>query len=728
MKEYLDAEKLQEYTTKLVEKLKTIFPGAPTAVLTAAEMTDHGKIYVYAGTETGYVAGDWYYWNGSAWADGGVYNATALVTDPTLSIAGRAADAEATGDAVADLKSALNIVSSVNWILPSDDIIQGSYSNSSTAPGKWVDNSARIRNNGFISVLPGYRVFFTPGTNAAGLLMGQFRNGTLVRDTQWYTAKTYIEIPDNVDAIILVFKKANETDSITPNEYDAEIIIDTISGNKFAQLNDILTNDNIINLTINGVSTDSRLFNHEYSSGDKINVRCEGYKCNLIGRKKSDNSIITLINNLLPSDDYTEYTFTNDVVSLGIYNGDATKQSTIYLFDGEANRLYNELKSFAESEDDLLDNKKVNGLIVWNENTETTGTDGKLVYGALNSTISEYTYATGNYVRCAINGNPKVRVKGYGWEQASNFALWAFTDANGKILSRDTIDGHTATTWLEITDIPAGAAYCYVNGNNAIHASIEVAYYSTDFVECYDAVRDRKFGLITLGDSITKLGITDRGWIKYFIEKTGATLIANVAVDGAQLVDKEGTAYDGNPTESNPTNNVLGNQVQKVINNNYTAPDLIMIAVGTNNGIFITAEQIKAEYYDNSNVLVPLADVDSTTGAGAYRYCTETLHNLYPNAVIVWCAPIYSAQASRRMDQIEAWGESLEIATRYSGQIFIDTFRCGINGVDETVGNNGEYLYDGLHPNVKGAKKIGLYNASKISPFLGNLIKSGLDS
>jgi len=109
MKEYLDSEKLQEYTTKLVEKLKTIFPGAPTAVLTAAEMTDHEKIYVYAGTESGYVAGDWYYWNGSAWADGGVYNATALVTDTTLSIAGRAADAKATGDAVADLKSALNL-------------------------------------------------------------------------------------------------------------------------------------------------------------------------------------------------------------------------------------------------------------------------------------------------------------------------------------------------------------------------------------------------------------------------------------------------------------------------------------------------------------------------------------------------------------------------------------------------------------------------------------------
>jgi hypothetical protein len=76
------------------------------------------------------------------------------------------------------------------------------------------------------------------------------------------------------------------------------------------------------------------------------------------------------------------------------------------------------------------------------------------------------------------------------------------------------------------------------------------------------------------------------------------------------------------------------------------------------------------------------------------------------------------------MDQIEAWGESLEIATRYSGQMMIDTFRCGINGVGETVGSNGEYLYDGLHPNANGAKKIGFYNASKIIPFIGNLINA----
>ena len=53
------------------------FVGAPLTASTAAGMIDRTKVYVYVGSETGYTAGDWYYWNGSAWADGGVYNSIA---------------------------------------------------------------------------------------------------------------------------------------------------------------------------------------------------------------------------------------------------------------------------------------------------------------------------------------------------------------------------------------------------------------------------------------------------------------------------------------------------------------------------------------------------------------------------------------------------------------------------------------------------------------------------
>jgi len=133
MKNYVDAKALQEYTTKLVAKLKTLFPGTPTAAATVAEMTDHSKTYVYVGTESGYTAGDWYYWNGTAWTSGGPFQATSIITDTTLAVTGEAADAKATGDAIAAAKTAV-----LNAMAPA-------YSPSGTyAVGNYVNHNGAI--------------------------------------------------------------------------------------------------------------------------------------------------------------------------------------------------------------------------------------------------------------------------------------------------------------------------------------------------------------------------------------------------------------------------------------------------------------------------------------------------------------------------------------------------------------------------------------------------------
>ena len=133
MRDYVNSAALQEYTTKLVAKLKTLFPGTPTAVATVAEMTDHNKTYVYVGTETGYTAGDWYYWDGSAWTSGGPFQATSIITDTTLAVAGEAADAKATGDAISAAKAAV-----LNAMAPA-------YSTSATyAVGDYVNYNGAI--------------------------------------------------------------------------------------------------------------------------------------------------------------------------------------------------------------------------------------------------------------------------------------------------------------------------------------------------------------------------------------------------------------------------------------------------------------------------------------------------------------------------------------------------------------------------------------------------------
>ena len=82
---------------KILNQMKHGY-GYPFTAATAAAMTDTAKIYVYTGSETGYTNGNWYYWNGTAWTSGGVYNATALETDKTLTVSGAAADAYVTGN------------------------------------------------------------------------------------------------------------------------------------------------------------------------------------------------------------------------------------------------------------------------------------------------------------------------------------------------------------------------------------------------------------------------------------------------------------------------------------------------------------------------------------------------------------------------------------------------------------------------------------------------------
>lgn len=82
--------------------------GAPYAASTVSSMTDRTRIYVYIGDESGYTKGNWYYWNGSSWVSGGVYNSVAVETDKTLTVAGKAADGEVVGQEIGSLKESLD--------------------------------------------------------------------------------------------------------------------------------------------------------------------------------------------------------------------------------------------------------------------------------------------------------------------------------------------------------------------------------------------------------------------------------------------------------------------------------------------------------------------------------------------------------------------------------------------------------------------------------------------
>lgn len=107
--------------------------GYPFVVNTSAEMTDITKIYVYVGNEEGYTYGNWYYYNGTAWVSGGVYNSTAFETDKTLTVSGAAADAKVTGDIFAGITEHTRNLFSSRYIVK--DLYLGSDGTIGTSAG-----------------------------------------------------------------------------------------------------------------------------------------------------------------------------------------------------------------------------------------------------------------------------------------------------------------------------------------------------------------------------------------------------------------------------------------------------------------------------------------------------------------------------------------------------------------------------------------------------------------
>ncbi len=123
--------------------------GSPLVESTVVRMTDKTKVYVYVGNQSGYTSGHWYYWNGSAWTDGGVYNETALETDKTLTVSNAAADAKKTGNEITELKNDLNVVADKMQYVEPINLIN---------PNKLVDGKI-ISKNGKVITNASYAYF-----------------------------------------------------------------------------------------------------------------------------------------------------------------------------------------------------------------------------------------------------------------------------------------------------------------------------------------------------------------------------------------------------------------------------------------------------------------------------------------------------------------------------------------------------------------------------------------
>ena len=120
--EATNAQKIAQLQTDVAvinTQVGALANGSPTPVATVAEMTDESAVYLYTGSETGYTAGNWYYYNGSAWTSGGTYGGA--VTSTTFNQHGVPADDFAVGQALAEKADADDVTALDNRVTVVED-------------------------------------------------------------------------------------------------------------------------------------------------------------------------------------------------------------------------------------------------------------------------------------------------------------------------------------------------------------------------------------------------------------------------------------------------------------------------------------------------------------------------------------------------------------------------------------------------------------------------------
>lgn len=119
----------------------------------------------------------------------------------------------------------------------------------------------------------------------------------------------------------------------------------------------------------------------------------------------------------------------------------------------------------------------------------------------------------------------------------------------------------------------------------------------------------------------------------------------------------------------------------------YGVPKKILIQRGTHDVY---------SYFMGDVQLGDATSTDTTTVAGSVRYVLETLTQLYPDAEIIWCTPVYRYDVDE--EYVESYISVLNtICAEYGVEVYDLHEEIGI-----TAENSVRYLSDGVHLNVDG--------------------------
>ncbi len=209
------AEQVSYDGTKNMKQALDTVNAHVTVANVAADMTDETKIYVYTGSETGYTFGHWYYYDGSAWTDGGEYMSGE--TDTTLSIAGTPADAKKTGDEISDLKSGIARLDDLSLNIENNGMPVGWFERGSISNGAndTYRSGSRARTKNMLRFNSMIAVTVTSGYF---LIAYYDANNTWTSNSGWKTSSNTIAISKNQNFRIVVSLNnsapASQTDAL----------------------------------------------------------------------------------------------------------------------------------------------------------------------------------------------------------------------------------------------------------------------------------------------------------------------------------------------------------------------------------------------------------------------------------------------------------------------------------------------------------------------------------
>ncbi|EHU3215959.1 SGNH/GDSL hydrolase family protein [Acinetobacter baumannii] len=339
-------------------------------------------------------------------------------------------------------------------------------------------------------------------------------------------------------------------------------------------------------------------------------------------------------------------------------------------------------------------------------------------------------YKLNGYTTRLINVNELSSIAVSGLQSSTVYRAYRFLDVNKVKKSNASIAPNLTS---KVIPVPAGSVWfqlCIKDSSDTwaldpstiqIEAGTEVTsftpYVRGNLISLYDAdvsggdgarSSSKAFGAkyLIFGDSITQTSNVDGGiydQVNYF------TQWPTYAYDQLQMSQFRNYAKSGASFRNRSLSNLyqyMGYQVERAIANNEVT-DVVIVSCGTNDGITNLGD------YETAMSKATKADLDKTLLFEAARYSFWSIREKWPNAICFYCVPLQRASADTT--ELSPMLDGLtKMAKRYGFTIIDQHSESGIIRDFETVGAEGKFLADGLHPNTAGKILQSKYVCSKI--------------